>query len=106
MHVQDHSELWEDSIKAIHAGELVKDIIQAEDDSYAEKEVGFLHPVCTSLQVADTGDIATLPPSAASICTLAIIAETSAVEISDVGFVINESVGEGDFSDEYPLAIS
>jgi hypothetical protein len=105
MHVQDHSGLGEDSIKAFHAGNLLKDIIQAEDDSYTKKEASLMHTVCTSLQVADTGDIATMHFSPASICTLAIIAGPSAVGIPDVGFVIDNIEGEDDFSDEYPLAI-
>ena len=105
MHVQDHSELGEDSIKAFHAGKLLKDIIQSEDDSYTKKEASLMHTVCTSLQVADTGDIATMHFSPASICTLAIIAGPSAVGIPDVGFVIDKIEGEDDFSDDYPLVI-
>ena len=105
MHVQDHSELWDDSIKAIHARKLVKDITKAEDDSYSKKGVGSIYTVCTSLQVADTGDIATMAPSAASICTFVLNAEPSAVRIPDVGFVVDKIEGEDDFSDEYPLEI-
>jgi hypothetical protein len=104
MHVQSHFELWEDSIKAFHAGELVKDITQAEDDFYPQKRSGSMHTVCTSLQVAETGDIATINPSAASICTLAI-AEPSTVKFLGVGFVLDKIVGEDDTSDEYPIAI-
>ncbi len=105
MHIQDHSELWDDSIKAIHARKLVKDITQTEDDPFSKKGVGSIYTVCTSLQVADTGDLATMPPSAASICTFVINAEPWAVAIPDVGFVIDKIEGEDDFSDEYPIAI-
>lgn len=105
MHLQDNPELWDDSIKAIHARRLVKDITQTEDDSFSKNEVGSLYTVCTSLQVADTGDMATMAPSAASICTFLINAEPSEVEIPDVGFVIHKTGTEDDFSDEYPLAI-
>ena len=104
MHVQEHSEFWGDSIKAIHARKLVKDITQAEDDSYSKKGVGS-YTVCTSLQVADTVDMATSTLSAASICTFVINAEPWAVGIPDVGFLVDKIEGEDDFSDEYPLAI-
>ena len=105
MHVQDRSELLEDSINTFYAERLVRDIIQAEDDSNAKKEAGSLKTVCTPLQVADIGDIATVSTSAASICTLAIMGESATVQIPDVRSAMDTIVVEDDFSDEYPLAI-
>jgi hypothetical protein len=105
MHAQGRTELLDDSIKAIHARQLIKDLTQAEDDSYSKKEEGYIYTVCTSLQVADTGDIATMPLSAASICTFVINARPSVVAILDVDSVIDKIEGEDDFSDEYPIAI-
>ena len=105
MHLQHQNELLDDSIKAIYARKLVKDLTQAEDDSYPKIEVGSTYTICTSVQVADIGDIATMPPSAASVCTFVINAEPSVVSTPDVGFVIDKIEGEDDFSDEHPLAI-
>lgn len=105
MHVQDHSELWDDSIKAIQAGEFVKGITQAEDDSYSRKEAGSIYTVCTFPQIADREDIATMYPTAAAICTFIINAEASAVGISDVGYIVDKSEEEDDYSDVCPLAI-
>ena len=104
MHMQNQFELSDDSIKAIHARQFVKDVTQPEDDSYFKKEVG-PYTVCTSLQEADTRDIATMARSAASICTFIINTEPSAFGISDVGFIIDKSEEDDDFTDEYPLAI-
>ena len=55
MNVQYHTELWDDSIKAIHARSIMEDLTQTEDDSYLQKEKGPIYTTCTSLQVEDTG---------------------------------------------------
>jgi len=105
MHVQEHSELYEDSVKAILAKNFLEDIDQVYDDTLTKIEAGSLQTICTAIQVADTGDIAIVPLSVASICTFAIMAESEMVQFLDVRSGAEKIVGEDDFSDEYPLAI-
>ena len=105
MHLQEHHELQDDSIKAIHARELVKDLTQTEDDSYSGKEIRVPYTVCTSPQIIDTEAVATMAPSAASVCTFVINVEHLASGISDVGFILDSTVEEDDFTDDNPLEI-
>ena len=105
MHLQDHNDLLDDSIKAIHARNLVKDMAHTEDEAYSGIEISAPYTYCTTPQIVDAEAVATVAPSAASICTLVINSEPLGFGISDIEFITDSTVVDDDFTDDNPLEI-
>lgn len=105
MHLQNRNELLKDSVKAIHARNLVRDMSQTEDEAYSGIEIAAPYTYCTTPQIVDAEAAATMPPSAASICTLVINAKPLEFEVSDIVFSIDFTAADDDFTDDNPLEI-
>lgn len=105
MHLQSQNDLLEDPIKIVHPSNLTQDIAQTEDDSYTWSKRGSIYTLCSSPQIVNLEAVASMAPSAASICTLVVNAEAWAFGNSDVEFTIDSTVEDDDFTDDNPLAI-